>query len=217
MQATNRALIALAFAAALASPAVFAQAKGLGGIAGTPAVPATPAIPATPATPGKLDAHASDAISARTTKQESAPKTTAASTTTTKASAATTNPGKGNWWTAADANTDGKLSMTEAAANAGLNSRFTTIDTDKDGFVTQDEYRSYFTANASQGEQHAAAHSAVVSRDLWVKIDADSDSKISLAEASGNAGLSASFTKMDSNSDGFVTQAEYTAYAKMHK
>lgn len=132
--------------------------------------------------------------------------------TTTKVSTAATNPGKGNWWTEADTNGDGKLSVIEAAANAGLNARFTSIDADKDGFVTQDEYRAYFTANASQGEQHAASGSAVVSRDLWLKLDTDSDSKISLAEATRNAGLSELFTKIDSNRDGFVTQAEYTAY-----
>ena len=174
MQAPNRTLIALAFAVALASPMVFAQAK-------------------------------------------MTPKTMAASNAITGAPAAATSSGKGNWWTDADSDADGKLSMTEAAANAGLHARFATIDADKDGFVTQDEYRSYFNANASLGEQHAAANSAVVSRDLWVKLDADSDSKISLGEATGSAVLSASFTKMDGNEDGFVTQAEYTTYTKLHK
>ena len=52
---------------------------------------------------------------------------------------------------------------------------------------------------------------------MWLTLDADSDSRISLAEAIGNAGLSASFTKMDGNSDGFVTQAEYTTYANLHR
>jgi hypothetical protein len=127
------------------------------------------------------------------------------------------NPGKGNWWKDADADGDGKLSTTEANANAGLSSRFATIDADKDGFITTEEYRSFYTANASQGEQHAAAHSAVVTRDVWVKLDADADSRISLAEAAANTDLSASFTAMDGNSDGFVTQVEYQAYAKAQK
>ena len=207
MQASDRTLIALAlaFATTLAAPAVFAQSKILGGVSAAPPASA------------KLDAHASEAISARSTAMERSPKTMASGATATQASAAATNPGKGNWWTDADADNDGRLSMTEAAANAGLNARFTTIDTDKDGYVTQDEYRTYFTANASQGEQHAAINAAVVSRDLWVKLDADSDSKISLAEATGNASLSSSFTTMDSNGDGFVTQAEYTSYVKLHR
>ena len=127
------------------------------------------------------------------------------------------NPGKGNWWQDADTDGDGKLSTIEANSNAGLASRFGTIDANKDGFVTSDEYRIFYTANASQGEQHAAAHSAVVTRDVWVTLDADADSRISLAEAAGNAALTGSFATMDSNSDGFVTQDEYTAYTKSGK
>ena len=130
---------------------------------------------------------------------------------------AATNPGKGNWWQNADTDGDGRLSTIEANANAGLASRFATIDANKDGFVTSDEYRVFYTANASQGEQRAAAQSAVVTRDVWVRLDADADSRISLAEAAGNASLTNSFAAMDSNSDGFVTQDEYTAYTKASK
>ena len=138
----------------------------------------------------------------------------AATSATQAALGADSNPGKGNWWQQADTNGDGKLSSTEANANAGLSSRFGNIDVDKDGFVTSDEYRTFYINNASQGEVRAAALSAVVTRDVWVKLDLDADSRISLAEAAGNTGLTASFASMDSNSDGFVTQAEYTAYTK---
>ena len=86
-----------------------------------------------------------------------------------------------------------------------------------DGFVTTEEYRVFYTANASQGAENAAAHSAVVTRDVWVKLDADADSRISLAEAAANADLNAMFSMMDSNKDGFVTQAEYQAHAKTPK
>lgn len=127
---------------------------------------------------------------------------------------ASTSAGKGNWWQDADTDGDGKLSSTEANANAGLASRFAAIDANHDGFVTSDEYRVFYVANASQGEQHAAAHSAVVTRDVWVTLDVDADSRISLAEAARNADLSASFELMDSNNDGFVTQAEYSDYIK---
>jgi EF hand len=122
--------------------------------------------------------------------------------------------GKGNWWQAADINGDGKLSTTEANANAGLASRFATIDANKDGFVTSVEYRVFYAANANQGEQHAAARSAMVTREVWVKLDADADSRVSLAEAAGNTELTASFAMVDSNSDGFATQDEYTAYTR---
>lgn len=136
------------------------------------------------------------------------------SSATQKSMGETTNPGSGNWWQNADSDGDGKLSATEANANAGLSSRFATIDVNKDGFVTSDEYRTFYTNNASQGELNAAAHSAVVTRDVWVRLDVDADSRISLAEAASNTRLIASFATMDSNSDGFVTQTEYTAYTK---
>ena len=144
--------------------------------------------------------------------------TTSAGEATAKPTMATgTNPGKGNWWRDADTDGDGKLSTIEANANAGLASRFATIDANKDGFVTSDEYRVFYAANASEGEKRAATHSAVVTRDVWVRLDADADSRISLAEAARNASLTDSFAAMDSNSDGFVTQDEYTAYTRARK
>lgn len=201
--------------------------------------------PTVPTLPTQSDTRASDAVTKKTSvekgkkveadatittttdastdastdaaKAAGSAKMSSSAAATQKAMGADTNPGKGNWWQAADADGDGKLSTTEANANAGLASRFATIDANKDGFVTNDEYRTFYTANASQGEQHAAAHSAVVTRDVWVKLDADADSRISLAEAAANASLTGSFATMDSNSDGFVTQDEYTAYTKANK
>jgi hypothetical protein len=244
MKALNRNLIALALGAVLVSPAAFAQDTGTKGQSATSAGQATAESvrtgeqPASPTLPTQSSPTAQDAISDRTAAAEDrkdakdddstastdATATQNAGSTTLRntASAAqdsmgASNPGKGNWWKDADTDGDGKLSSTEANANAGLSSRFATIDADKDGFITTDEYRSFYTANASQGEQHAAAHSAVVTRDVWVKLDADADSRISLAEAAANTELSASFTAMDGNSDGFVTQAEYQAYTKAQK
>lgn len=241
MHALNRNLIALALGAVLVSPAAFAQSKGHGTTGAGQATAGSVTTgdrPASPTLPTQASPTASDAISDRTAAAEDRKDSTDTTTTTTTttdasknagsttlrntASAAqdsmsASNPGKGNWWKDADTDGDGKLSAAEANANAGLSSRFATIDTDKDGFVTTEEYRTFYTANASQGEQHAAAHSAVVTRDVWVKLDADADSRISLAEAAANPDLSASFSTMDSNSDGFVTQAEYQAYAKAHK
>ena len=192
MQAINRSLLAFALCAACAAPA-FAGDK-----------------PPTHSKKPTASSTSTDAVSARTTTQETgkmkAPLT----------SAAQTNPGKGNWWAAADIDGDGKLSAAEAKAQAGLDARFSTVDANGDGYVTNEEYRKFFTSEKSQGELHASAHSAVVTRDIWSKLDANNDGKLSSAEVTSNATISGAFSSMDSNGDGFVTQAEYDAYAKAH-
>ena len=190
MQAIQRSLLALALCAAFTAPA----------FAGDPPA-AAPAKKPTSTT-------ASDAVSARATQRETG-RMAAPLVTRPKA-----NPGKGNWWADADIDGDGQLSAAEARAQAGLSARFADVDGDADGYVTNDEYRRFFTSDQSQGEVHASAHSAVVTRDVWVKLDANSDGKLSSHEVSSNASISGAFAVMDSNGDGFVTQAEYTAYAK---
>lgn len=235
----NRKLITLALGTALISPIVLAQSP-VANVTGQ-ATANVAQIGNTPVLPTQANPRASDAISARTTIQENrpiAPRASAnanvnanvdanantmagsngiSSSTAGMRADANMPPAKGNWWKDTDTNGDGKISAAEAVANAGLNSHFSVVDTNKDGFVSQDEYRAYFTSNASQGAEHAAAHSAVVTRDLWLKLDANGDTRLSPAEVAANAGLKASFSAMDSNHDGFVTQAEYRAYAKKHK
>ena len=59
--------------------------------------------------------------------------------------------------------------------------------------------------------------SLVVTRDAWLKLDADADSRISLVEAMPDPDLSGTFTTVDGNKDGFVTQDEYRAYARANR
>ena len=63
-----------------------------------------------------------------------------------------------------------------------------------------------------KGATHAQAHSAVATRAVFGKLDADGDGKISATEAGTDTSLD--FAAMDSDSDGFVTDAEYRASAK---
>jgi hypothetical protein len=203
MQAINRSLLAIALCALFAAPAFAGD--------NPPAKAKKPAATET--------AKASDAVSARATQRESgrmAESPVKAGTTLGADSAATTNPGKGNWWADADIDGDGKLSAAEARAQAGLDARFSSVDADADGYVSSDEYRKYYTSEASQGEQHAAAHSAVVTRDVWTRLDDNADGKLSIGEVKSDTSISGAFSGMDANGDGFVTQAEYSAYAKAH-
>lgn len=66
----------------------------------------------------------------------------------------------------------------------------------------------------AQGAANAAAHASVVQRDLWGKLDINRDGRISGAEADLSADFDARFDAMDSDRDGFIAAAEYTAYAK---
>jgi len=60
----------------------------------------------------------------------------------------------------------------------------------------------------------AQAHSPVVRRDAWARLDADQDGRISTTEAARDPGFDGLHSAMNADGDGFVTQAEYRAYAK---
>ena len=66
----------------------------------------------------------------------------------------------------------------------------------------------------SQGAEHAATHSSVVQRDLWTRLDSNGDGRISASEGSADAAFNTDFSAMDSDEDGFVTDAEYRSAAK---
>ena len=117
-------------------------------------------------------------------------------------------------WSRLDADADGRISATEADADTTFDGDFASIDVNADGFVSQDEYRTHAKAEVSQGAENAAPHSAVVQRDTWTRLDADADGRISAGEADADAGFDAGFAAMDSNGDGFVTDAEFRAHAK---
>lgn len=117
-------------------------------------------------------------------------------------------------WTRLDADGDGRISTGEADADTVFDGGFDAMDADDDGFVSDTEYRTFAKVDAPQGAAHAAGHSAVVQRDVWARLDADADGRISATEADADAGFDSGFPVMDGNSDGFVTDAEFRAHAK---
>ncbi len=64
-----------------------------------------------------------------------------ASASAAQASAAAN--GGGQTWASVDTDGDGAISKTEATANAGLAQVFDAADADKDGKLTQEEYRAF--------------------------------------------------------------------------
>jgi len=204
MQSFRLHLLALAIGVTLAAPAVLAR--------GTPNVHASGNVQGSANVQGTLDRG----MPTGTGRGEDATTTSSSDTHQSMSAEAKYPPGKGNWWADADTNGDGKISTEEATANAGLSSRFGIVDTNKDGFVTMDEYRAFYTRTASQGEQHAADNSAVVTRDIWGRLDLNGDGRLSAGELAADAKFNGSFSVMDTNNDGFVSQDEYRAYAKTH-
>jgi Ca2+-binding EF-hand superfamily protein len=204
MQSFRQHLLALAIGVAFAAPAVFAR--------GVPNVHASGNVQGSANVQGTLDRG----MPTGTGRGEDATTATSSDTHQSMSAEAKYPPGKGNWWADADTNGDGKISTEEATANAGLSSRFGIVDTNKDGFVTMDEYRAFYTRTASQGEQHAADNSAVVTRDVWGRLDLNGDGRLSAGELAADAKFNGSFSLMDTNNDGFVSQDEYRAYAKTH-
>lgn len=122
-------------------------------------------------------------------------------------------------WARLDADADGRISPVEADADATFGVDFDDMDTDDDGFVSDVEYRAFAKVDGSmegsQGAANAAAHSMVVTRDLWTRLDADADGRISAAEADADATFDGGFASFDANADGFVSQDEYRAGAKV--
>ncbi|MFT6897463.1 MAG: Ca2+-binding EF-hand superfamily protein [Paraglaciecola sp.] len=53
-----------------------------------------------------------------------------------------------------------------------------------------------------------ASATAMADEDLMDKLDTDNDGRISIEEASGDPSISASFTELDANSDGYLTARE---------
>lgn len=67
----------------------------------------------------------------------------------------------------------------------------------------------------SQGAENAAAHSSVVTRDTFARLDTDGDGQISAQEGQVDAEFNAGFAAMDTNDDGLLTDAEYRTAAKL--
>jgi Ca2+-binding EF-hand superfamily protein len=230
MQARTRNLLAVALATAVFSPLALAQSvQGAvnGAAHGQVQLPSTPAMPQAPTLPTQASTRADTAVSAAMQHAMPSPADGEQMQTAQQPQTAVDAQVKGAAHAQAhsavatrdvfgklDADGDGKISATEAAADTGFG--FATMDSDGDGFVTDAEYRASAKGamDTSQGAAHAAGHSEAVARDVFGTLDTDGDGKISATEASADAGFNGGFTAMDGDGDGFVSDAEFRAHAK---
>ncbi len=67
----------------------------------------------------------------------------------------------------------------------------------------------------SRGATPAAGHADVVQRDVWSRLDVDGDGRISVEEGRVDADFGANFEMIDGDGDGFVTDAEFRANARL--
>lgn len=102
-----------------------------------------------------------------------------------------------------DKDDDGRVSRQEAidAAIARANKRFDQLDTNKDGYLTQDELNAARESRRGELQQRGG--------DRWKAADKDGDGAISRSEAeAGMPLLYRRFDQLDANKDGKITRDE---------
>ncbi|HSM11354.1 MAG TPA: hypothetical protein VK827_07275 [Lysobacter sp.] len=223
----TRNMLAAALATALLSPLAWAQSDNAAGNAAAQAqqVP-RPASP--PPVAPRLPVDAADQVTTATDQQRLEEPMTSHPPQQSQASeraAEQSAVAQRDVWSELDVDSDGRISATEAGADAEFNAHFSMMDSNGDGFLSADEYRAQkrmvqgddmppAPPAQSQGAQNAAAHSSVVQREAWSRLDTDGDGRISSVEASMDPEFSTHLSTMDADDDGFVTDAEYRAFAQ---
>ena len=104
-----------------------------------------------------------------------------------------------------DANGDGVIDRSEAAAFPKLASRFDQLDKDKDGKLTAAERRQH--GRGMRGGRHGGERGARLKA-----LDTDKDGRISRAEAQAAKGpMAGRFDEMDANRDGYLDRSDKLA------
>lgn len=217
MQTHTRTLLMAAIAAVLLTPMAHAQNSHAQDHAATQ-VQAPPTLPVLPPTASDT---AQDAIEMTKpvrsdSDQTDTPMTPPVSGQGAAHAQAHSAVAQRDIWANLDTDHDGRVSAAEAGLDSAFNTSFGDMDANNDGFVSDTEYRTFAKASmdTSQGADHAAAPSAVVTRDVFSRLDTDGDGRISTTEAALDTDFNSMLSAMDTNSDGFVSQDEYRAHAK---
>ena len=215
MQTNTRTLLMAAIAAVLLAPSVYAQDSHAQGHAATQAqAPMTP--PALPPTANDTAQDTMDKPVRNDSDRTDTPMTPPVTAQGAANAQAHSSVVQRDTWAKLDNDHDGRISAAEADVDSAFDTTFGDMDVDNDGFVSDSEYRTFAKANMdnARGGEHAADHSAVVTRDVFSRLDTDGDGRISTTEAALDADFNGTLSAMDANNDGFVSQDEYRAHAK---
>ncbi len=104
-----------------------------------------------------------------------------------------------------DTDKDGKISRAEYMAR--YEKRFDTMDTNDDGYLTQQEMKETATTAVQKGKEKAMERAGA----RFDEMDLDKDGKVTLDEyKSSNPSPTADqgFARLDSNGDGYLTTEE---------
>lgn len=110
-----------------------------------------------------------------------------------------------------DQDGNGLVSREEVTARAAK--KFDAIDANKDGQVSDTEYRDHAKARWAQHREHSQAKMKA----HWEKIDANHDGMLSRDEASASPRLVARFDKLDADKNGQVSAQEFIEHIKSHR
>lgn len=216
MTASNRNLLAAALATLLFTPAAWAEKLGVSGTAQAVQGTAQGAQERALRDTRKAATDAVDQVQ-RDLPPPSPPQSQGAEHAAEHSSVV-----QRDLWTRLDTDGDGRISSSEGAADTAFQSDFTTFDADRDGFVTDTEYRSGARSAGDEvrtmGDAEAAAeHSTAGVRDVMARLDANADGSVSADEGEADAGFNANFAAIDRDGNGVVTTVEYRAWAKAER
>jgi Ca2+-binding EF-hand superfamily protein len=122
--------------------------------------------------------------------------------------------GAGQYFQRLDTNGDGAISREEAQGHPRIEQAFEAMDADKDGKVTEAEFRA---AMESYREQKGGDKGRAV-KDRWSKVDANGDGAISRDEAAqGSPFVAKHFDEIDADKNGQITPQEIRDYIQSHR